>query len=175
MVCDSMAALVRGDLGAAGASDGPTAALLPLSLSGEAPGEHSEWLAEVIMALLQRAQELGLAEWAVERSGKASDGLAVPEGLAWKQCFSDFFQLLSSHLGTLCQVLFPPPHSRLGFTVVDFLKIYVQVAKLAMEAGAIDAANYAKSIVPTSLIRAAFAHATDAQRRELRHILFDLT
>ena len=81
---------------------------LPLknfSHAGEAPSTRREWLAEVIIALLQRAQELGLADWAAQRS-RITEGLAVPEGLAWRECFAAFFTLLARHLATLLEVGF---------------------------------------------------------------------
>ena len=70
-------------------------------LAGVSAEIKRDWLAEVIVAVLQRAQELGLADWAAQR---APQGLAVPEGLAWRDCFAAFFELLARHLRTLAEV-----------------------------------------------------------------------
>lgn len=61
------------------------------------------WLADVVSALLTRAQELGLAAWASQRS-RPVEGLAVPEGVAWRDCFAAFNDLLVRHLSTLAEV-----------------------------------------------------------------------
>ena len=53
---------------------------------GASPPDRKEWLAEVVVALLQRAQEQGLAEFAAERPPRIMPGLSVPEG---QVCDSD--------------------------------------------------------------------------------------
>lgn len=130
-ICDCMAALVQGDLASKGsaqpnhadnllpltpqgarlqrpASPGALTAASPCTDSrsvgaGEPVENKMEWLADVVVALLQRARELGLADWAAQRS-RPVEGLAVPEGLAWRDCFATFFDLLSRHLNTLAEV-----------------------------------------------------------------------
>jgi len=56
------------------------------------------------MALLQRAQELRLANRAGGAPRGGGEGLAVPEGVAWQKCFASFFTLLHRHLQTLSDV-----------------------------------------------------------------------
>ena len=63
-VCDCLAALVSGDLQSSIPGDGsasPAEALLPLFAAGETSAQHMPWLAEILVALLQRAQVLFLA------------------------------------------------------------------------------------------------------------------
>lgn len=76
----------------------------PLFLgAGEPAGSGISWLAEVITALLQQAEELGLSE-AKLQPRRQSEGLAVPEGVAWRKCFATFLDLIMRHLKTLCEV-----------------------------------------------------------------------
>lgn len=60
------------------------AQLLPLRAPRapqEPQGTRRDWLAEITVALLQKAQELGLAEFAAERPPIASSaGILAPEG-----------------------------------------------------------------------------------------------
>ena len=62
-----------------------------------------DWLAEVITALLQQAQEVGLSE-AKQQVPRVSEGLAVNEALAWRECFAAFLEFIMRHLTTLCEV-----------------------------------------------------------------------
>lgn len=71
--------------------------------SGEPAGSGISWLAEVVTALLQQAQEVGLCE-AKAQGSRSSEGLAVPEGAAWRDCFAAFLDLILRHLKTLCEV-----------------------------------------------------------------------
>ena len=43
-----------------------------------------------------------------------------------------------------------------------------------MQAGAVEAAQYAKQIVPIGLIRASLPHASEAQREQIRSTLVQL-
>ena len=64
-ICDCMAALVSGDLQGSIPGDGsasPAEGLLPLFAAGESSAQHMPWLAEILVALLQRAQVLSLAQ-----------------------------------------------------------------------------------------------------------------
>jgi hypothetical protein len=60
------------------------------------------WLGNCMTALLQRAQELGLAS--PGPGARPGEGLAGPEGVAWQKCFASFFDLLLRHLQTLSHV-----------------------------------------------------------------------
>ena len=61
-------------------------------------------------------QELGLAEYAAERTGATSaspaDAEAAAEGAAWRGHFQAFYRLIYSHLETLVEVRSKRP--RLG-------------------------------------------------------------
>jgi hypothetical protein len=64
-----------------------------------------EWLGNIIAALLQRAQEMRLANpGSLGSNARPGEGLAVPEGVAWQKCFASFFTLLHRHLQTLADV-----------------------------------------------------------------------
>lgn len=72
-------------------------------IAGEPAGSELSWLADVVSALLQQAQKVGLAD-AKQQSSRFSEGLAVPEALAWQDCFATFLDLIMRHLKTLCEV-----------------------------------------------------------------------
>jgi hypothetical protein len=75
------------------------------SCAGEVAGSGTEWLGDVVTALLQRAQELRLATRADGGPpGGGGEGLSVTEGRAWQKCFASFFTLLHRHLQTLSNV-----------------------------------------------------------------------
>ncbi|CAL8464049.1 g3584 [Coccomyxa elongata] len=140
-----MAALVAGDLMVApGAGASRADCLLPLYVPGERAHERHAWLSDILIALLQRAQELGLAEYASERRA-APDNAAAADGKAWRSHFGVFFTLVLEHVSTL-----------------------VEVFTMANAAGAMEAADYARQIVPVNLVRNLLPHATDPQREQLR-------
>ena len=75
------------------------------SFAGEPAGSNLVWLAEVITVLLQQAQKVGLSETKrQQQSARVSEGLAVPEALAWRDLFAAFLELIMRHLKTLCEV-----------------------------------------------------------------------
>lgn len=82
---------------------------MPLSLpqgyfvAGEPAGSGISWLAEAITALLQKAELLGLAE-AKAQHARQPEALSISEGLAWRECFAVFLELIMRHLKTLCEV-----------------------------------------------------------------------
>ncbi|EIE24972.1 hypothetical protein COCSUDRAFT_83665 [Coccomyxa subellipsoidea C-169] len=140
-----MAALVAGDLLVApGAGASRADCLLPLYVPGERSLERHAWLADLLIAILQRAQELGLAEYASERRA-VPDNAAVVDGKAWRSHFGVFFKLVLEHVSTL-----------------------VEVFTMATASGATEAAEYARAIVPVNLVRNLLPHATDFQREQLR-------
>ncbi|KAA6418002.1 MAG: hypothetical protein FRX49_12002 [Trebouxia sp. A1-2] len=157
-VCDCMAAIMSGDLipkpkggGAAGGSPQPltpSERLLPLSHPRASPGSQSpEWVADLLVAVLQRAGELGLNQMAVV----ATDGLSGAEGLAWRASFNAFFQVISGHMAALAELY-----------------------KHATAQGIHEAADYTRGIVPVNVIRATLPHANEAQRDNMRRYLQEL-
>lgn len=158
-VCDCMAAIMSGDLipkpkeGSA-ATDGapplltPIERLLPLSHPRLSPGAQSpEWVADLLVAVLQRAGELGLSQMAIA----APDGLSGAEGLAWRASFDAFFQVISGHMAALTELY-----------------------RHAMAQGIREAADYTRGIVPVNVIRATLPHANEAQRNNMQRYLQEL-
>ncbi|KAL3158886.1 hypothetical protein ABBQ32_011601 [Trebouxia sp. C0010 RCD-2024] len=157
-VCDCMAAIMSGDLipkpaqgtPASSASQPltPSERLLPLSHPRASPGSHGpEWVADLLVAVLQRAGELGLSQMAV----LATDGLSGAESLAWRASFDAFFQVISGHMAALAELY-----------------------KHATAQGIHEAADYTRGIVPVNVIRATLPHATEAQRDNMRRYLQEL-
>ncbi|KAL0039498.1 hypothetical protein WJX79_010600 [Trebouxia sp. C0005] len=122
--------------------------LLPLSHPRASPGSQSpEWVADLLVAVLQRAGELGLNQMAVV----ATDGLSGAEGLAWRASFNAFFQVISGHMAALAELY-----------------------KHATAQGIHEAADYTRGIVPVNVIRATLPHANEAQRDNMRRYLQEL-
>ena len=71
--------------------------------AGEPAGSGISWLAEVITALLQKAEMLSLAEARGQHS-RQLQARSISEGLAWKECFAVFLELIMRHLRTLSEV-----------------------------------------------------------------------
>ena len=71
--------------------------------AGEPAGSGVVWLAEVITALLERAQTLGLAE-AKGHLARQPEALSILEGAAWRECFAIYLESFIRHLKTLCEV-----------------------------------------------------------------------
>lgn len=58
------------------------------------------WLGEVITALLERAERLGLANPKAQLS-RQPEALSISEGAAWRESFAVFLELISRHLQIL--------------------------------------------------------------------------
>ncbi|KAK9831530.1 hypothetical protein WJX81_006306 [Elliptochloris bilobata] len=150
-ICGCGAALAAGDLAAplgGPAAASPAAALLPMFAAGDRSGGHRAWLADVLAALLLSAQDAGLAEYASERRAMEEEGPHAAEGRAWHGAFDTLYGPLERHMATL-----------------------LEVYRAAQAAGAQEAAEYARAIVPVDLIRAVLPHLTELRRERLRDTL----
>jgi len=152
-LCDALDALSKGTLGErAAAAASPADALLPLlppasgveggggsSTSAAAaaapPASARPWLSDVLCAVLLRAQEVGLA--GVGSEAPSGPGAPTADDKArWAGSVGGLWALLAKHVDTLAAV-----HD------------------MALAAGASEAAEYARRVVPVDLIRTALPHA----------------
>ncbi|KAK9814288.1 hypothetical protein WJX72_003466 [[Myrmecia] bisecta] len=153
-ICDCMRALVNGDLAGKAGADDIASKLLPLYPPNYQPGQEMQgWLADVVVALLQRAQELNVSDTALTKAPDSAGASANPEAAIWQEAFDALFGLVHRHLLAL-------------------LELYQLAKGAGAEAEA--AQQYLRKVVPVNLIRAALPHANEQQRDDLRAVLSEL-
>lgn len=147
---EALSAAIAGDLSISGPEgSGAAAELLPLvAPPGLQPADFTaHWLADLLTALLERANVLGLGAQAASHGGGGGGS-----GAEWNLVAGRLVDMLTAHVG-----------------------VVLQVFRAARAQGVAEGIAYARAVVPIPLIRAAFLHCTAAQREHLRTCLSELS
>eukprot|EP00873_Tetraselmis_striata_P017234 jgi/Tetstr1/437498/TSEL_026177.t1 len=147
---EALSAAVAGDLAPAPGGDAASGLLPLVAPPGVQPADFAPaWLADVLTALLERANVLGLGAQAAAAGGPP---LAPDVAHGWEAAFGRLIAMLVGHVG-----------------------VVLQVFHAAKARGVEEGIRYARAIVPIPLVRAAILHSTEAQRDELRSCLAELS
>lgn len=119
--------------------------LFPADAGANAHDTQRPWLADVLMALLQRAAELDLLPATVPAEA------AAPAAAAWRGALPRLYALVERHVGALHQAF-----------------------QAGMAMGEQEAAAQVKVLMPISLVRVLLPHCSQEQAGALRGMLRDL-
>ena len=147
----ALLACVKGDLATGVSAHGSAAADALLPLSGPAGLQPSEftghWLGDMLTALLERANVLGLGRQASEHEPQRA-----AEADAWDAAVSELIKLVMGHV-----------------------EVVMQLFRASKTQGIAEGLAYARGVVPVTVVRATILHCSDADREELRRSLQELS